>query len=429
MPYTYKYYPAGMGTINKNPKDEHIDLFQENLRDQFYNSSDVFTIQEETALGSGVFQNVDARINRVIDASTGDRVGDDFKKLLFSDLNHPTNIGWMYLFDNNYWVATNIDKIKSLTTTVTIRRCNNVLRWYDADGGYYEEPCSIGYLIKENRDFLTSGSNIVNPSGMIECYVQMNPRTNKIRPNQRFLFGNSSNWTAYRVEGGGINNFQNRTTLDNFSVGLITLSMSSDYINPQEDDVVNGIANSFSNQYSISLNHSSIEGLVGGTLDLDATVTLKDIIVSRNLTWKSDDESVVTVDGTGMVTFVSDGSATITCHIQNNPSVFDTCSVIVSSTPTDTYQVVYTPEINRIVEGDSVIWNFYLYKNGIIQGNTFTFTLTPNTVPLDHYVYLPIDGNSLAIQNMKMYLDDHMTLNATSGIHSVDIDVYLVGKW
>ena len=205
--------------------------------------------------------------------------------------------------------------------------------------------------------------------------------------------------------------------------------MSSDYINPQEDDVVNGIANSFSNQYSISLNHSSIEGLVGGTLDLDATVTLKDIIVSRNLTWKSDDESVVTVDGTGMVTFVSDGSATITCHIQNNPSVFDTCSVIVSSTPTDTYQVVYTPEINRIVEGDSVIWNFYLYKNGIIQGNTFTFTLTPNTVPLDHYVYLPIDGNSLAIQNMKMYLDDHMTLNATSGIHSVDIDVYLVGKW
>lgn len=427
--YTYRFYPAGMGTIYKNPKDEYIELFEENLRDQFYNSSDVFTVQEETYLGSGIFQNVDVRVNRVIDASTGDRVGDDFKKLLFSDLNHQTNIGWMYLFDDNYWIATNIDKIKSLTTSVTIRRCNNVLRWFDEFGGYYDEPCAINYLIKENRDFLTSGSNIVNPSGMIECYVQMNPRTNKIRPNQRFLFGNSSNWTAYRVEGGGINNFQNRRTLDNSSVGLMILSMSVDYINLQEDDVVNGIANNASNQYSITINPSSIDGSIGGTVDLTAIVKLGGTVVSRGLTWTSSNTNIATVSSSGLVTFVDDGSATIRCELENNADVYGLCSVSVSTTPTDTYQIVYSPEINRILDGESVTWVFYLYKNGVIQADEFTFSLNANSVPSDKYVYIVVDGNSVVVQNLGMYLNDTLTLTATSGVHSTSIDIHLSGKW
>lgn len=429
MPYTYKYYPASMGTINKNPKQEYLDLFQESLRDQFYNTWDVHTIEEETSVGSGLYQNVDVRINRVIDASTGDRVGDDFRKLLFQNLEHPTELGWMYQFEDNYWVATNIDKIKSLTTSVTVRRCNNTLRWFDSDGGYYEFPCALGYLIKENRDFLTSGSNIVNPSGMIECYIQSNPVTNRIRPNQRFLFGNSSNWSAWRVEGGGINNFLNRKTSDNNSASLLILSMSVDYINDQEDDFVNGVANATSNQYSISLDESSIEGVVGNSISLQAVVYLNGNSISRTVDWSSDDESVATVDSSGTVTFVSNGSANITASLGNNSSVYDVCSVIVSATPQNVYQVIYSPNKTTVFEGENETWSFNIYKDGVIQADTFTFSLNPNSVPSTKYVFIAIDGHSFVIQNLEKHFGDYLTVTATSGVHSVSINITLSGNW
>lgn len=429
MAYTYKYYPPSLGTINKNPKDAYIELFEENLRDQFYNSSDVFTIMEETSFGSGQYQNVDVRVNKVIDTSTGDRVGDDFRKILFSDLNHTTDLGWMYQFDSNHWIVTNIDKVKSLTTSAVVRRCNNVLRWFDSDGGYYEVPCAIGYLIKENRDFLTSGSNIVNPSGMIECYVQANENTNKIRPNQRFLFGNSSNWSAWRVEGGGINNFLNRVGSDNSTNRIIILSMSVDYINPEEDDVVNGVANAHTNQYSIFIDKSSITGAIGGSISLVANVYLDTNIVVRDIVWSSSNSGVCTVSSGGAVTFVSDGSAIITAAMKDNSSVSDSCSVVVSETPATVYQIVYSPTQNIVLEDENVTWEFTLYKDGVAQADSFVFTLSPNTVPSSNYQYIVIDGNSFAVQNFERYLNDVITVTATSGSNSVSLDISLRGKW
>ena len=133
----------------------------------------------------------------------------DFKLLLFSELDHPTDLGRIYKFGDNYWITVNIDKINTLVATVTVRRCNNVLRWQDVSGAIYEVPCIINYLIKENRDYSTAGSAIVVPSGMIEIIAQFNSDSNRIKANQRFLFGNPNNWTAYRVEGGGISNFNN----------------------------------------------------------------------------------------------------------------------------------------------------------------------------------------------------------------------------
>lgn len=429
MPYTYKYYPASFGTINKNPKDEYIDLFERNLYEEFYNASDVFTVSEETSLGSGTYQNVDVRINKVIDVSTGERVGDDFKKLLFRDLGHPTGLGWMYNFDSNYWVAVNIDKIKSLTTSVTIRRCNNVLKWFDDSGGYHEVPCALGYLIKENRDYSTSGSNLVAPSGMIECYVQMNADTNLIRPNQRFLFGNTSNWIAYRVEGGGINNFLFRETTSSSSVGIVTLSLSVDYVNEDNDDLTNGIANKKNNLYTLELNQTAITGSIGQTRTLQAVVRLSNQIVDRTVIWQSSNTAKATVNSSGIVTFVANGTATISCYLDGNTSIIDTCGVTVSATPTDTYQIVYSPEKNFVLDGASVTWTFQLYKNGAVQADAFTFSLNPNTVPASKYLFMQIDGNNFVIQNNEMYLDDNLTVTATSGANSLDLDVYLRGSW
>jgi len=424
----YKYIPSGE-TIQVNPKQEFTNDVQENINEQFYNASDVYTIQEETALASNVYQNVDVRINYVINTNTGERVGDDFKTLLFKQLNHSVDLGRMYQFDSNYWLCVNVDKLKTLVATAQVRRCNNVLRWQDVSGAIYEVPCFLSYLIKENRDYSTAGSAIVVPSGMIDCTIQFNSMSNKIRPNQRFLIGNQNNWTAYRVEGGGINNFNNLTTINNMSSGIIKFSLAVDYINIETDDIINGIANVTENLYALTLNQASISGNPTQTVQLVATVTLNGGSVSRNLVWSSDDTDIATVSSSGLVTFVAEGEAVIRCQLENNDGVFDSCDVEITSTPVNNYQLIVSPSLNYVFKDEETTWSVYLYENGVQQADVVSFVLDANTVPSTSYIYEVLTPNTFKIHNYEMFLTDTLDVTCTSGIYSTIISITLRGAW
>lgn len=428
MTYTYKFIPSG-ASIQLSPKDEYKELFQQNITDSFYAASNVYTITEETALASGIYQNVDVRISQVVDAGVGDRVTDDFQLLLFSDIQHSVDLGRMYFFSDNYWITTNIDKLKTLAVSATVRRCNNTLRWMDSNGAIYTVPCVINYLIKQNRDYSTAGSAMVTPAGMAEIIVQKNAMSNKIIANQRFLFGNADNWTAWRVEGGGIGNFNNLTTLDNTSVGLIRLSMQVDYVNPQNDDITNGIADVTENVYTLTLNQSTISGNAGQTVQLLGTVTLNTQIVTRTLTWSSNHTNIATVSTTGLVTFIAVGTATITCQLSENTSVTDTCGVTVGSTPVDNYQLVFSPNQNYVLENREVTWTVYLFKNGTQQADVMTFSLDANTVPSTRYVYTVLGANSFKIHNYGMFLTDTLDITVTTGSYTDLISISLRGAW
>lgn len=415
--------------ISVTPKQDYTNQLQETLNEQFYNASDVYTIQEETALASNVYQNVDVRINYVINTNTGERVGDDFKTLLFKQLNHSVDLGRMYQFDSNYWLCVNVDKLKTLVSTAQVRRCNNVLRWQDVSGAIYEVPCFLSYLIKENRDYSTAGSAIVVPSGMIDCTIQFNSMSNKIRPNQRFLIGNQNNWTAYRVEGGGINNFNNLSTIDNMSSGIIKFSLAVDYINTETDDVVNGIADVTENLYVLTLNQASISGDPTQTVQLVATVKLNGNTVTRNLVWSSSDPEIATVSNTGLVNFVAEGEAVIRCQLENNDLVFDLCDVEVTSTPVDNYQLIVSPNVNYVFKDEETTWSVYLYENGVQQADAVVFTLDANTVPSTNYIYEVLSPNTFKIHNYGMFLTDTLDVTATSGIYSIVISITLRGVW
>ncbi len=429
MAYTYKFIPSGE-PIQTSPKVSYRNDVEATLSEYFYQSTDWYTIEEETALRSELYQNVDVRINSIINPTTGDNLENDYKKVLFKDLDHSVNLGRTYRFDSNYWLTINVDKIKTLFQTVLVKRCNNVLRWIDeTTGALYEVPCSIGYLIKENRDYATAGSAVVVPSGMVDCFFQINSKTNKIKPNQRFLFGNPSNWTAYRVEGGGINNFNNQQTLDNNSAALGRFSLAVDFANNETDDLVNGIANAYDNEYVLTVAESAISGNATQTVQLRATVTLNGETVSRNVTWASSNTAIATVNSSGLVTFVATGSCTITCSLENNSTVFDTTSVTVGASPVDNYQVVISPDKNYILEGQEQTWLVYLYKNNVQQVDTFIFSLDANTVPSANYTYTVLGNNSFKIKNIKMFLTDNLEITATSGLYSKVIPVSLRGAW
>ncbi len=429
MTYTYKFIPSS-APINVNPKQQFTNDFQQNLTQQFYLSSDWYQIQEESSLASGIYQDVDVRVNNILDSKIGDKiVDDDLKLLLFADINHPVSLGLMYKFDDNFWVTSNVDKIKSLVQTATVKRCNNMLRWQTPDGAIQEFPASLNFIVKQNRDYSTAGSAVVTPAGTLRLITQFNSVTNTIKPNQRFLFGNSNNFTAYRVEGGGIENYNNLFTTDNMSSGLIAFTLVVDYVNPDTDDITNGIANYIQGTYAIQVSPPLISGDATQTIQLYATVTFNGETVSRSVTWSSNDETIATVDQTGLVTFVAEGIASIKVILAGNDGVFASCDVEVTSTPVDTYQIIVSPTTNYLLEGDEAIWSTVLYKNNMVQTDGFTYSLNPRTVPDNHYLYEVLTPQEFKVHNYQMFLTDYLEVTATSGIYSIVIQINLRGAW
>jgi len=425
----YKYVTANRAITANSPKQTYRNNFQAFVNEQFYNSSDWYEIEEESPFASAEYYSLDARINTVVQNETGFLQRDDYRTLLFKDIEHTSQLGWMYRFDNNYWIAVNATILSSLNSSVTIRRCNNVLRWIDTDGGFYEEPCALEFIIKENRDYSTAGSAMVTPSGFMEVIVQLNSRTNTIKPNQRFLFGNADNWTAYRVFGDGINNHDNLETIDNLSWGFLRLTIGADYVNEQTDDVVNGIADAFTKEYLLTLNPDAIQGVAAQTNQLNESVTLNGETVDRTVEWSSSDSAVATVSASGLVTLVAIGECTITCQLENNTSVYDTCDIEVVAGPVSEYVVVIDPEQNYVLEGESQAYDVILYLNGVAQADAFVFTLDPGDVPSASYDYNVSGDNAFIITNYKKYSGDVLSIECVSGIHTRTIEIALRGAW
>lgn len=400
----------------KTQKEIYTELFQETLDQQFTNAVNIYTIQEEVTFASQVYSDVSVRFGtHLISSITGKPLGDDYKQILFQDLTHAVGLGYLYQFDTNYWITINSEKTKNLAASSIVKRCNNQLKWIDLDGAVHTEPCNIDNTILQNIDYTGMAAVAVTPSGTIDVICQYNTRTNTIRPNQRFLFGNANNWTAYRVQGGGVNNYQNTLTTTNTSTGFIRLTMKADVIS-DNDDLTNGICYEDKNVYTLTLSQTTLAGIPTNTRQLYATVTLNGVTVTRDVAWSSSNTAKATVSSAGLVTLVANGTATITCTLEGDSSVSDTVAVTVSSTPSDYYQVIFDPDKNYILEGDTQAFTVYLYKNGTIQANLFTLSCSAGTVPSDNFAfsYSATPGNTFSVENKEMFLTDHLTITCTS---------------
>lgn len=429
MAYSYKFIPAGMPINGNNPKTDYSNLFQATLNDQFYNSTTWWNILEEDTFSSGVYNPVDVRINHVIDARTGEKKGDDYKLILFKDLGHATGLGFRYFFADNYWLVENSEIIKNIAASCTVVRCNNTLRWQDESGAIYSEPCAIKLEISRNKNLVTIAGVTPEPEGLIQIETQFNSNTNKIKPNQRFLLGNTNNWVGYKVVAGGLLNFNNLKTLDNLSAGILHLTLDRDYEHNIADDYTNGIAAVNGNVYVLSLNQTSVSGGIGQQIQLIPNITLNGETVSRNVTWVSSDATKATVDANGLVTMVALGSAVITCSLQGNSNVYSTCTALVVGSTTNTYEVRISPSTNFILQGESITYTAYLYLNGVQQGNVVSFSDITSGVPQANYLFSVISSNSFTVKNNLLFLTAPVTIQCTSGAYSNTISISLRGEF
>jgi hypothetical protein len=428
MTYEYKYLSAS-SIMSPSPKQEWLNDFQANLDDGFYEGFDWYTIEEEVDFGSGEFQDVDVRVNRAIASISADKRGDDWKQILFKDIDHATGLGYLYKFDDNYWIVTHSEILKNIAATCTVRRCNNMLRWIDTSGAIYEVPCAIDVPIEQNRDYTAVTSAIVTPMGTIQVTCQYNSSSNRIKPNQRFLFGNSGNWTAWKVSGGGIQNYNLLKTADNTSAGYIVLSMERNYDNVDTDDLVNGIARVEGDAYTITLSKSTLGIGIAQTAQLFATVKLNGETVTRNVVWSIDTTSKATVSTTGLVTGVAEGTTTITCALSGNTGVNADCTLVVSASTVDVYDIRVSPTDNYVLEGSSQTFTVSLYKNDVEEFDSFTFEMLSNSIPETCYTYSVTGAKDFEIVNNAKYLAEPIVIRCVSGAHTKEVSILLKGRW
>lgn len=134
---------------------------------------------------------------------------------------------------------------------------------------------------------------------------------------------------------------------DELRQALLQIASKVAYIDEHGQDYYDDLYDALYAVTAIRINARSISLItIGGTSQLTATTVPE----GANVTWSSSNESVATVDGTGLVTSTGYGSATITATAGSKSA---TCSVVVAQATLVNISAVYTPS-GTVYDSDSL---------------------------------------------------------------------------
>lgn len=191
-------YQAYKRSVAKQPVNEWRELMQESTDDTWIDTSTLTTVQGQAANGSKSFSEESVQLNSVLNPKSGQAFGDDYRKIIYqsyvqNELTPEGNpdsqrfLGKYYQFENSTWLIINTNTIIGALTTAIVRKCNNMLRWYDKSGILHEWPCVFDRnLTSTNFDEGSEGVYEIGADAVIQ--VQRNEETDSIPYNQRFLF-------------------------------------------------------------------------------------------------------------------------------------------------------------------------------------------------------------------------------------------------
>ena len=225
------YYEAKRRTRPKTPNDYYREQMQKLIDTQWDNTTMLQDIEEEYPFASFAFREIQVRMIHALDKSTRSKQGDDFRELIFQDIDYNVNLGAYYRFSNAYWLAINLDELNRTTKNIIVRRCNNVLKWKDELGIIREYPCVLEYDATAASPRVDN--NIITPNNRVRVIVQANQDTLPLKVNKRFIFGDR----PFKIIG--LNNYM-IDSIDGVQK-ILYITTQLDEISPY-DDFVNNIA-------------------------------------------------------------------------------------------------------------------------------------------------------------------------------------------
>lgn len=285
-----------------------------------------------------------------------------------------------------------------------MRLCNHLTKFVLEDWAYgFESILDVGIF------GISQGRIIPIVDGSLTCELQANALTKQIYINQRFLASDSA-WVI--------------TGIDKTRPGIFILHADRTVF-VTGDDEANEIANADRiPDWHIVMSDTAFDVEPDGTYQLAAHLYKTDVVEPAALLWQSSDEGVATVSGTGLVTGVALGTATITAIWAKHPAITASSEATVAEAapPVTTYRF-YSSDgsganksyINfDVTQYSSRIMGIEKLINGEpVTNDTYAFVLTPNGVSPSAYTYTVVNGYSVKIECWA-YAANAMTLKGTS---------------
>ena len=305
---------------------------------------------------------------------------------------------------NHTWICLGMDTQYDYKLQGMIYQClDYTMNWIDENGfhsfPFYSES-------KVLRDPLSDGRAIPIVEDTMEAYVQKNEETISIFENLRFAFGAR---TIFQV-------IQN---IDYYIDNTIKLVLKKDEARP-EDDFVNHIA--MNTNIEIPIEPTNTNGIVGIQKQLIGKVLVDGVEdISKTLTWSSSDTNIATVNLSGLLTFVSIGTCSITA---NYNGVINSIIVECISVPILDIEYILSPSTNKITVGENIDFNVEKYIDGILTPTVFSVVdLTLAT----GYVFTQTGDNVFNIKNIE---DDNLdiVLEFSEGVNTFE-KTYRLRMW
>lgn len=284
----------------------------------------------------------------IVEQTTGAKMPNDYQTIYFQD----TRIKGLYTgakvkYAGNTWLAISPFNIADPMSSAVVRRCNAIWKHLDFYGNVKAEP----FVFQDGRDQSTANEYLdwtVIPNWYQKCVIQLNEDTKELAYNKRMILGSAA------VEVRGISDFItdfSGTDAEGNANAEPPHAMFFDvqFQQPLEiDDMERGIAGAKAFKWEILPSFSEKMG-VNGTQTITAVSKRNGEAVDTSkhevtYLFSSNDEEVLTVDDSGNVESVGEGTATVTITLAQNPDIKSVVEITVSAEEPEA-EFVFTPDI------------------------------------------------------------------------------------
>ena len=426
-----KYYNAANKMRQPTPTASYyadyaamLDLGFDNAPNVVYNE-----VEYEVTYGQEDFEVIPrVRVDTILNYNTGIILGDDYKTFIFApEFPVQPYYGMKFRWQGSYWLVINTNSYASVPNTAEVRRCNNVLRFFNDKGEKVYEYCIIDYTLRfaNNEDTMT----IAVGNGEQKVWCQCNDRTMSITPNDRFLFGNPKQRVAFRLYAGGVKNYLNTVSMDDNSPRITEFYLDHYEINPLFDDYESGFANAYLNEVSVKF-ENLLTSLSVGESEVVEYHVYKGVTELNNIPVNitSSDDEVLSVDN-NVITGHKEGNVVLTINVDGT-NISTTTNIEITNNPMeDRYELIATPNQNYILQDTSQKFAVYLYKNGIQQSDAVVFNDLTTGVPHNKYEIIVDDENSFTLYNMGMYMAEPVLIKCICGKYELELPILLRGLY
>lgn len=231
---TIPYSKISQTPKNFSKDNYYLHTYQDKVDADWKYRPNRVDVEEEEPFASGVYEPLEAVIQTVKN-DKGKDLADDYKRLVFRDIDHHRELGSKYRFSFDFdleepdddkfcWLVTNTNHT-DMAAQVVITRCNGTI-WsvYKNTDGYndvHREEIVCGTDLSGTG--FSFSDQIVTQKDSIIVMIQSNEFTKQYYVNQRFIIGYNR---VYKVTN--IQNYNTRSTYKATDEGLIVMYLTID---------------------------------------------------------------------------------------------------------------------------------------------------------------------------------------------------------